>query len=341
MGKYSTEIADYDDFNKALHQNGPLAEPYELLLESDEHSGHAVRFMMVAKLPSGRRAVAEATLALNLTMLNLSNAIRETIMELKNEIRVTLAMTFPQGERDMRLWIAKSLNFDRIFFTAQIPPQYVEKYNQSQEASRKKRVEDRREYLEKKAKEQRQRQADRMMGTYSGKTKQSLAGIVRKPVAAGKTSSKTPRCPVHDEPMKYDAQADLWRCDQPRKDHPERGCNLTAQPKQSRRENELTMGQGRVILQIVVNPEIKNASPRYILLAANNVAIDITDLPLFATGQTYLLKSYIRSMLNEKVTTKTFRLDPLAHTFNYEDGTIKVETSFAAEAVQIVFRSSP
>jgi len=85
-----------------------------------------------------------------------------------------------------------------------------------------------------------------------------------------KEQKRKPHCPVHtDTSMEYDEEGGKWRCPSP-------GCKLVARPKQDTPVGKLVMGKGQLDLRVVYPDD--GGEPSLVLIADNNVALDITSI---------------------------------------------------------------
>ncbi|MFE9742937.1 hypothetical protein [Streptomyces sp. NPDC006477] len=90
--------------------------------------------------------------------------------------------------------------------------------------------------------------------------------------ARPKTPIRKPRCQNrdHDEPpeMEYKPEEGLWRCPIP-------GCKMKARPKGDAPAGKVTLGKGELDFRVVFAEP--GAKPSILLMAANNIALDVTD----------------------------------------------------------------
>lgn len=90
--------------------------------------------------------------------------------------------------------------------------------------------------------------------------------------AHSKTPKRKPRCNSRDHDdapeMEYDPEDGVWKC-------PEPGCKTIARPKSDSPVGTIQLGKGRLDLRVLfVEPGKK---PSILLVADNNIALDITD----------------------------------------------------------------
>ena len=84
-----------------------------------------------------------------------------------------------------------------------------------------------------------------------------------------KEQKRVHRCPAHKTEMVYVAERGRWKC-------PEPGCKIVAAPKQETPVGQIILGRGQLDLRVVY-PE-DGGKPSIIIIADNNVALDVTDL---------------------------------------------------------------
>lgn len=241
---------------------GHLASPYELLLEYDIRGD--VTLVMLGDVGTQRytlRRMVVRDMFYNHTQAAIDTFVREEITDMRREMRTKIV----EGKNcpNVRLWMAENDNQDWALsvesvaklrideWAAQAHPYEIYTDPIEAEAVRKSRA----------LREQ--------------KEKEEMAKIAR--VATPSAPKKrAPMCPVHEVAFEFDPDENIWLCRKPRKGgKPGQTCNLRQGPRLERSNGELLMGEGRVELQIVV---IKPDDIRFVLVASNNVALDITGM---------------------------------------------------------------
>lgn len=239
---------------------GHLAAPYELLVEEGFY-GRSQKLVMIARLDDQQfslHRMIDLDFLADCTQPFAANFARETILEMRTEVRMKIVegRSYPS----VRVWAAENRNQDWILTVPAVPSSIVETWVRQADLSAT--------YSD----PQEQAAIDR----YKTKVEEDMAKIVRvaPPVAKKK---RTPTCPVHEKPFDFDAENNVWFCQEPRKNgKPGQLCNLRQGPRLERTNGELLMGEGRVELHLVAMTPGEGV--RLVLVAANNVAIDITAL---------------------------------------------------------------
>lgn len=332
------EELDYDQFLKrTVTRLAYMAKPYELFHEEDGNGGSKV--ILVAKAVRGSFTASATIQPSRNSRVAINNVVSNALKEAKAEIRASIASGYSDvDERRMRLWIANTYDFDNVFYSPDIPKKYREAFEKIDEKERQRIIQRqmRAESL-RQMREQGLKKAAKYLTENNHPSElteeEPVLKIATRQVVPERRKPKVFLCPVHETAMEYDQVTGMFSCKKPRKGNTALRCNISAQPKQSRRENELTLGEGRITVQIHV-PQDPGAKPRFILVAANNVALDVTDMPEFSVNSAYVIGQLVRNMERDGVTNKTFLLSD--EQTSYVDGTIRAEFSFRPEAVQII-----
>lgn len=266
----------FDDWSKYGH----LAAPYELLVEERYDGSHVLIMLYRGQVGESfelRREIRSRSLVGSAPVV--TRFMMDVILDMRSQLREELA--FQYDTPNARLWAAETLNMDGALLGAPLPQEILDQWarhgnigvslgdpkeEQAIEAAREKRE------------------------------KEEMARIAR--VAPTQTKKKrVPICPVHDTPFEFDKDKNEWFCTQPRKDgKPGQTCNLRRGPRLERGNGEMVLGEGKVGVHFVAVAE--GEYPRVVLVAANNVAIDVTDLVSFSdiVNGTKVKEAYTQSV---------------------------------------------
>ena len=246
-----------DDALDAWRKFGHLASPYELLVEE---SLFAINVVMIGQFDNTKHFVRDS---IGLDVMALpqparDKRIRNTILDMRDQMRE--AVVADRSYRTVRLWVANRLNLDWILVSKDVPPGKIQEWAEQADVDIM--------YTD----PQEQAAVDKVRE----KRVADMARVARVTPPVSK-KKRTPKCPVHEVPFEFSPDENIWLCREPRKGgKPGQLCNLRQGPRLERTNGEFLMGEGRVELQVVAM--VPGVVPRLVLVAANNVAIDITEL---------------------------------------------------------------
>lgn len=246
-----------DDALDAWRKFGHLASPYELLVEE---SLFAINVVMIGQFDNTKHFVRDS---IGLDVMALpqparDKRIRNTILDMRDQMRE--AVVADRSYRTVRLWVANRLNLDWILVSKDVPPGKIQEWAEQADVDVM--------YTD----PQEQAAVDKVRE----KRVADMARVARVTPPVSK-KKRTPKCPVHEVPFEFSPDENIWLCREPRKGgKPGQLCNLRQGPRLERTNGELLMGEGRVEVQFVTLEP--GAVTRIVLVAANNVAIDITEL---------------------------------------------------------------